>query len=138
MPQPETKIGPYTLVNKIGEGQFGVVWLAERRASLATTRFALKLPKTIDADIEEIKQEAEVWMNASGHPNILPIIEAEIYDEQVVIVSEYAPDGSLSVWLKRHGGKRSVNRGCCRDVDAASSPAWNIFTSARSFTRPQA
>ena len=105
MPQPETKIGPYTLVNKIGEGQFGVVWLAERRASLTTTRFALKLPKTIDADIEEIKQEAEVWMNASGHPNILPIIEAEIYDQQVVIVSEYAPDGSLSGWLKKHGGK---------------------------------
>jgi serine/threonine protein kinase len=104
MSQPETRIGPYTLVHKIGEGQFGVVWLAERRTMITTTRFALKLPKAADVEMEEIKREAEVWMQASGHPNVLPIIEAEIYDEQVVIVSEYAPDGSLADWLKLHKG----------------------------------
>jgi serine/threonine protein kinase len=105
MSQPESRIGPYTLVHKIGEGQFGVVWLAERRTMITTTRFALKLPKATDVEIEEIKQEAEVWMQASGHPNVLPIIEAEIYDGQVAIVSEYAPDGSLSDWLRKHVGR---------------------------------
>src|SRR5947209_419645 len=105
MSQPETRIGPYILVSKIGEGQFGVVWLAERRTQITTTRFAIKLPKATDVNIAEIKQEAEVWMQASGHPNVLPIIEAEISGEQVVIVSEYAPDGSLSVWLSKHEGR---------------------------------
>src|SRR5947209_16716100 len=105
MSQPETRIGPYILVSKIGEGQFGVVWLAERRTQITTTRYAIKLPKATDVNIAEIKQEAEVWMQSSGHPNVLPIIEAEIYGEQVVIVSEYAPDGSLSVWLGKHGGR---------------------------------
>jgi serine/threonine protein kinase len=35
----------------------------------------------------------------------LPIIEADIYSGQVVIASEYAPDGSLDSWLKRYSGK---------------------------------
>jgi len=34
---------------------------------------------------------------------LLSIIEADVYDGQVVIVSEYAPDGSLDGWVKRHG-----------------------------------
>lgn len=36
---------------------------------------------------------------------MLPIIEANIYNGQVVIASEYVPGGSLRDWLKRHGGK---------------------------------
>lgn len=99
------KIGPYTLVRRLGRGTFGVVWLAEKRTMLAATKVALKLPNDDDIDLEAIKREAEVWVEASGHPNVLPIIDADIYDEQVVIVSEYAPDGSLADWLKQHGGK---------------------------------
>jgi serine/threonine protein kinase len=98
-------LGPYTLVRKIGRGQFGVVWLAEKRSAIATTQFALKLPLDEDIDIEAIKQEAALWSHVSGHPNILPIIEADIYEEQIVIASEYAPDGSLADWLKAHGGR---------------------------------
>ena len=105
MLQPQTQVGPYTLVREIGRGNFGVVWLAERRTSILTTKFALKIPTDANLSIEAIKQEAEVWMQASGHPNVLPIIEAERYDGQVVIVSEYAPDGSLATWLNRHGGR---------------------------------
>lgn len=99
------KIGPYILVRELGRGAFGVVWLAERRTSISTTRFALKLPIDAEIDIDAVKQEAAVWVRASGHPNVLPIIEADVYDGQIVIVSEYAPDGSLAEWLKRHEGK---------------------------------
>jgi TonB family protein len=96
-------IGPYTLTGKIGRGTFGVVWLAERRTAITTTKVALKLPLDDDLDVESIKQEADLWAQASGHPNILPIIEANIYDDMAVIASEYAPDGSLDAWLKRYG-----------------------------------
>jgi WD40 repeat protein len=105
MNQTERKVGPYTLVSRIGSGAFGVVWLAERRSAIATTRFALKMPRNEDIDLEAFKREAEIWVHASGHPNVLALIEADIYDDQIVIVSEYAPDGSLSAWLKKHGGK---------------------------------
>jgi WD40 repeat protein len=105
MLQPQNKIGSYTLISKLGRGGFGVVWLAEKRTAIATTRFALKLARDQDVDIEAFKQEAVIWAQVSGHPNVLPIIEADIYDGQVVIVSEYAPGGSLQGWLQKHGGR---------------------------------
>ena len=105
MVQPQSKIGSYTLISKLGHGGFGVVWLAEKRTAIATTRFALKLARHEDVDIEAFKQEAVIWAQVSGHPNVLPIIEADIYDGQVVIVSEYAPGGSLQGWLQKHGGR---------------------------------
>jgi WD40 repeat protein len=103
--ESERKLGPYTLVSKIGRGAFGVVWLAEKRSSIATTRFALKLPRDEDIDLEAFKQEASIWLQASGHPNVVPMIEADIYDDRIVIVSEYVNEGSLSNWLAQHGGR---------------------------------
>jgi hypothetical protein len=48
MQEPLRKLGPYTLIKKIGRGGFGVVWLAEKQNAIATTRFALKLPREED------------------------------------------------------------------------------------------
>lgn len=117
MPEPERKLGPYTLVSKIGRGAFGVVWLAEKRSAIATTRFALKLPRDEDIDLEAFKQEAAIWLQASGHPNVVPLIEADIYDEQIIIVSEYVTDGSLAAWLRQHGGRAPSIEAACEMTD---------------------
>jgi len=101
MLQEEQQIGGYTLIRKLGRGGFGEVWLAERRTELVTTRVALKFSLNQNVDLAIVKNEALVWVTASGHPNVLPIIEANIYDGHVVIVSEYAPDGSLEELLKK-------------------------------------
>jgi serine/threonine protein kinase len=105
MAKPNDRIGPYVLIEKIGRGAFGVVWLAEKQTVLTKTRVALKLPDEEEVDLDAVRQEASLWVQASGHPNVLPIIDADVYGEQVVIVSEYAPDGSLTKWLSAHGGK---------------------------------
>jgi len=96
MPRSGDSIGPYTLTNKLGQGAFGAVWLAERRTAITTTKVALKTSLDDDVDLRTIKQEADLWVQASGHPNVVPIIEADVYDGRVVIVSEYAPGGTLS------------------------------------------
>jgi hypothetical protein len=56
------------------------VWLAENRAALVAAKVALKIPNDEEIGIEAIKREASLWVTASGHPNVLPIIEANIYD----------------------------------------------------------
>lgn len=101
MPRLGDSIGPYRLTSKLGQGGFGAVWLAERRTSITTTRVALKTPLDGDIDLQTIKQEADLWVQASGHPNVVPIIEANVYDGQVAIVSEYAPGGTLAERLSR-------------------------------------
>lgn len=99
------QIGSYFLIQKIGRGAFGEVWLAEERTAISSHKVALKLPNEEDIDLEAIRQEASVWESVKGHPNILPIIKADNIDGQIYIASEYAPDGSLNKWLKKYGGK---------------------------------
>jgi formylglycine-generating enzyme required for sulfatase activity/tRNA A-37 threonylcarbamoyl transferase component Bud32 len=101
------KVGPYILIKFLGRGSFGEVWLGEKRTRYATTQYALKFPDMNKVDSDAIQKEAAVWVKASGHPNVLPIIEADEYDGHIVIVSELAPDGSLGEWLTRHSGKAS-------------------------------
>ena len=103
MPFAGQEVGPYILQKKIGAGGFGEVWLAVKQSKFVTKQFAVKLPLKEQVDTDAIRQEAQLWEQASGHPNVLPIIDADDYDGQIAIVSEYAPDGSLADLLKRQG-----------------------------------
>lgn len=102
---PGYVIGPYSLVRTLGRGAFGEVWLAEKRSSLLTTMAALKMPLVTENEVETVRQEAELWLRASGHPNIVPVLDAEVYDGQVVIASEYVAGGNLHEWMEAYGGK---------------------------------
>jgi serine/threonine protein kinase len=97
------EIGLYTLVRKLGKGGFGEVWLADKKSEFFIKKVAVKLPHDGMVDFDAIRREATLWEEASGHPNVLPIIDAGIYDDQVVIVSEYASGGSLGDKLMTEG-----------------------------------
>lgn len=101
--QANQKIGAYTLIRTIGQGGFGEVWLAEKRSKFITRQVAIKLPLHEQVDEAAIHKEAQIWLQASGHPNVLPIIDADIYDGQMAIVSEYADGGSLADKLNKEG-----------------------------------
>ncbi len=97
--RPNDTLGPYTLIRTLGRGAFGEVWLAERKTALLTTQVALKLPLVSEDDIETVRLEAALWLRASGHPNIVPVMEADVFDGQVVIASEFIAGGSLHEWM---------------------------------------
>lgn len=97
------QIGHYRLLKKLGRGAFGVVWQAERCTSVTKTTVAIKFPIDDEVDLELFHQEAQLWSLASGHPNVLPIIEADVIDGQLLIVSEYAANGSLAEVVGKSG-----------------------------------
>jgi serine/threonine-protein kinase len=101
---PGDAIGPYTLVRKLGEGCFGLVWLAQNNSHPAQGLFALKTLKHPDANA--ILQEVFNWAKADGHPNILPILDAGVYPtphgDTPVIASSYMQEGSLRTWIEQH------------------------------------
>ena len=101
--QQGQKIGLYKLRRKLARGGFGEVWLAEKESEFVTKKVAVKLPHAEKIDLEAIRQEVTFWEAASGHPNVLPLIDADVFDGQVAIVSEYVEGGSLADRLKREG-----------------------------------
>lgn len=96
------QIGVYTLIRKLGEGGFGEVWLAENRNS-PNEKVAIKLPRTDQIDLQAVKDEIFNWILSGKHKNILPIIECETFNNQIAIVSEYAPDDSLQDLINKKG-----------------------------------
>ncbi len=103
------RIGDYTLVKFLGKGQYGEVWLAEKEIAFSTRKFrhALKFLSNNDHEINLTAAQAEIdtWIEASGHPNVMPVTDLILNDRHVIIVSEYADGGSLKLWLKGNGGK---------------------------------
>jgi len=102
-------VGDYKLVKFLGRGQFGEVWLAEKKLQFSTrsVRHALKfLPSPDDdASLKNIEAEVDTWIEAGSHPNVMSVIDMFVSKNNIVIISDFAEGGSLGNWLKLNGGK---------------------------------
>lgn len=74
---PGTVLGPYTLVERIGSGGFGTVWLAEQHEPVKR-QVALKILK-LGVDTQEVIRRFEAERQALAmmdHPNIARVFDA--------------------------------------------------------------
>jgi serine/threonine protein kinase len=97
-------IGSYTLVEKLGQGGMGEVYLAEHRRIGRRAAIKFLLPAlSQDADVvNRFFNEARA-ASLIKHPGIVEIYDCDVIDEKAYIVMEYLEGESLAVALRRAG-----------------------------------
>ncbi|MBX3405204.1 MAG: protein kinase [Phycisphaeraceae bacterium] len=102
--RPGESIGPYRLLEVIGEGGFGVVWLAERREPMVL-RVALKVikpgmdSKAVVARFEQERQALAVM----DHPNVARVLDGGITPTgRPYFVMEHVKGEPITTFADRH------------------------------------
>ena len=82
MLSPGDIVGPYRVIEELGTGGMGSVWLAERSDGKPRRRVALKLPRMVWAsDLSERMERERDILASLEHPNIARLYDAGL-DEQ--------------------------------------------------------
>jgi serine/threonine protein kinase len=78
-PQPGQHAGPYRLIEALGQGGMGTVWIAERDDGVRGRRVALKLPRLAwgSALTERLARERDI-LAALEHPHIARLYDAGV------------------------------------------------------------
>jgi serine/threonine-protein kinase len=85
-------LGKYRIIETLGSGGFGTVYLAED--TWIDKRVALKVPHRQNLDFGELLREPRL-LASLNHPNIVTVITAEKQDNVFFIVMEYVPGETL-------------------------------------------
>ncbi len=101
---PGDRVGAYTLREVIGEGGFGVVWLAERREPMVQ-RVALKIIKpgmdsaSVVARFDQERQALAVM----DHPNVAKVFDGGVTDRGLpYFVMEHVQGEPITTFCDRH------------------------------------
>lgn len=93
------RIGKYQIIDTIGTGGFGSVYLA--KDVLIDKKVAIKVPHKQGEDTEKLLREPRL-LAALNHPNIVTVITAEKTNDIFFIVMEYVDGPSLEQYLRKH------------------------------------
>jgi serine/threonine-protein kinase len=93
-------LGKYRIIEPLGSGGFGTVYLAED--TWINKRVALKVPHRQGLDFGELLREPRL-LASLNHPNIVTVITAEKQDGVFFIVMEYVPGETLETIIMNRG-----------------------------------
>jgi serine/threonine protein kinase len=93
-------LGKYRIIEPLGSGGFGTVYLAED--TWIDKRVALKVPHRQGLDFGELLREPRL-LASLNHPNIVTVITAEKQDNVFFIVMEYVPGETLETIIAARG-----------------------------------
>jgi serine/threonine-protein kinase len=93
-------LGKYRILEPLGSGGFGTVYLAED--TWIDKRVAIKVPHRQSLDFGELLREPRL-LASLNHPNIVTVITAEKQDNVFFIVMEYVPGETLETIIITQG-----------------------------------
>jgi serine/threonine-protein kinase len=93
-------LGKYRIIEPLGSGGFGTVYLAED--TWIDKRVAIKVPHRQSLDFGELLREPRL-LASLNHPNIVTVITAEKQDNTFFIVMEYVPGDTLETIIMTRG-----------------------------------
>ena len=99
-----SRVGPFVLLEILGEGGFGVVWLAERREPMVQ-RVALKIIKPgmdSKAVIARFEQERQA-LAVMDHPHVAKVLDGGVTDSgRPYFVMEHVKGEPITTFADRH------------------------------------
>lgn len=100
--RPGQQIGGQRIVDKLGKGSSGAVYLVEDPESKELR--ALKAIPSPNAETRRrFEREVDCQLGAGGHPNVAECYGAGEWQGNVFLVAEFLPGGSLRERLRRDG-----------------------------------
>lgn len=123
--RPETQIGRFTVLRRIGKGGMGVVYVAydaelDRRVAVKLLRPELSArPEVRDQLVGEAQMLAKL-----SHPNVLHVYDVGLHHHQIYLALEYVEGETLRAWQARQVDWRMVvamYRTCGEGLAAAHS-----------------
>lgn len=103
-PAAGDSVGVYRLIEQIGQGGMGTVWLAERADRLMNRRVALKLPRIVwgEAFAERLAREREILATLE-HEHIARLYDAGLDAHgRPFLAMEYVKGEPLDAYLRAH------------------------------------
>lgn len=98
-------IGPYRLVEQLGRGGMGVVWLAERADDAYRTRVAIKLVSGgfLDQELARRFRAERQILAELHHPNIAALLDGgDAPDGTPYLVMEYVDGETITAYAERN------------------------------------
>lgn len=103
--------GSYQILSRLGEGNFGDVYLASHR--VLRRRVALKLLRSEEDLDEETKEffvrEARI-IASFHHPRIVEVYDAGDFNGQLFLALRYFPGGTIDDLIQKSGGRLDEQR----------------------------
>jgi eukaryotic-like serine/threonine-protein kinase len=96
---PLAAVGRFELIERLGMGQYGVVWKARDKELRRTV--AIKIPRHVEMSSEESEKFLREARAAAQlqHPNVIRVFEVGRDSDTIFIVSDYIRGATLGDWI---------------------------------------
>ena len=100
---PKNRLGPYRLVQRLGEGGMGVVHLGLDERGRGVAIKVLRDHVAHDPTARRRLAREVSTLRRVRHPRVAPVIDADVDGPRPYVVTRYVPGDPLDAWVAAHG-----------------------------------